>query len=401
MTALERPGPAGVAATSVAAADSAAVRGERTLAAAVAVSRLGALVVLGTDMVTQHLLAARVMPLGLLVTVAVVDSVAVISACLATGRVGPALAAADMVCVIALMAITLTPSAVGGPTSESPFYNFAVIATLTFGVAPWRLEWTVIGTLALGLANLAAALTSDSTYPLWNAIPDSVTFVAVGVVAWALAQLLRSSYRSLDRHHELALEQANALAVERERMRQQLDLGTHLLAAVDELSESDAITDPVAREQIGAEREWLRRLVVSGRTESAAVALPALRDLVAEKAAGGLHIDLVLPDAEPRLPPGAAGALVDATREALTNVSKHAGVGRATVSVRATGDGLQVEISDAGRGFDPSATTGGMGQRRSIRERMEAVGGRVQIESTRDAGTKVTLWAPVAVEGAP
>jgi signal transduction histidine kinase len=96
---------------------------------------------------------------------------------------------------------------------------------------------------------------------------------------------------------------------------------------------------------------------------------------------------------------GAAGAIVDATREALTNVSKHADVRDATVHVRVADDGLEVVISDIGRGFDASTTAGGIGQRQSIRERMEAVGGRAQIESTRGAGTRVTLWAPAAGTG--
>jgi signal transduction histidine kinase len=395
MTATVSAGPTAADATPQPAADTAVARGERTLAAAVAVSRVGGVAVLAADTFSWHR-AAFVTPTSPLVAIALVDSVVVISVCLATGRIWRGLAAADMLCVIALVTVTLIPAAVPGPSGESPFYNYAVVSTLTFGVAPWRLEWTVLGTLALALANIVSALQPDTTYLLWNAIPDSVTFVAVGAVAWALAQLVRVSYRALDRHHQLALTRANALAVERERLRQQLDLGSHLLAAVDELDDDSAVTDARAREQIRTEREWLRRLVTSGHTESAAVALPALRDLVAEKAAAGLHIDLFLPESEPTLRPGVAGALVDATREALTNVAKHAGVRRAMVTVRVTADGLEVEIFNSGRGFDPSATTGGIGQRRSIRERIETVGGRAKIESSRGSGTRVTLWASAA-----
>ncbi len=101
-------------------------------------------------------------------------------------------------------------------------------------------------------------------------------FVSVAVVAWSVARQLRNSARSLDKHHRLAVEQAAALAMERERARQQVDLRADLLSTVDELANGEAIADIRIRAQVAA-------------------------------------------------------PLVDAAREALTNVAKHGDTRRATL----------------------------------------------------------------------
>ena len=51
-------------------------------------------------------------------------------------------------------------------------------------------------------------------------------------------------------------------------------------------------------------------------------------------------------------------------------------------------------IHDDGTGFAPSQTREGVGLSRSIRGRMEEVGGRVEIDSRPGSGTEVRLWLP-------
>ena len=91
--------------------------------------------------------------------------------------------------------------------------------------------------------------------------------------------------------------------------------------------------------------------------------------------------------------------LFEAVRELLFNVVKHAGTGRAQVAMTATpNDGVQMTVSDQGTGWAKadakldSATTSGFGLF-SIRERLELLGGRLQVEAAPGRGTRVTISA--------
>lgn len=81
--------------------------------------------------------------------------------------------------------------------------------------------------------------------------------------------------------------------------------------------------------------------------------------------------------------------------EALQNVVKHAGPDSATVVTLSVATGeLVVEIRDDGAGFDADAPKG-IGIRNMI-ERIEAVGGRLDLRSTPGAGATVTASIPLA-----
>jgi len=91
-----------------------------------------------------------------------------------------------------------------------------------------------------------------------------------------------------------------------------------------------------------------------------------------------------------------------AVRELLFNVIKHAGVDRARVRVSKTvDDRLRIVVSDEGAGFkpprvhaaeDPSAGFGLFG----VRERIESLGGELELDSSPGRGTRITLLLPVS-----
>jgi PAS domain S-box-containing protein len=87
-------------------------------------------------------------------------------------------------------------------------------------------------------------------------------------------------------------------------------------------------------------------------------------------------------------------------RELLINVVKHANAEKVKVSVRRAGNQIHVSVEDDGVGFDvakvmsTSAKAGGFGFF-SIRERLEELGGHLEIDSKPGYGTKVTLMAPL------
>jgi PAS domain S-box-containing protein len=82
-------------------------------------------------------------------------------------------------------------------------------------------------------------------------------------------------------------------------------------------------------------------------------------------------------------------------QEALTNVRRHSGARRATVTLGVAGDEAWVEVEDDGRGFDPEESPG-MGLT-GMRERTLALGGKLEVESERGKGTRVRLHVPLSV----
>ncbi len=98
------------------------------------------------------------------------------------------------------------------------------------------------------------------------------------------------------------------------------------------------------------------------------------------------------------IPDDQAVLVFQSVRELLFNVLKHAGTGRAELSVEINAGELAIMVTDKGRGFDLSEVTGNEKGKRfglfSIRERMEAMGGRFMLASVPDQGTRATLILP-------
>jgi signal transduction histidine kinase len=81
--------------------------------------------------------------------------------------------------------------------------------------------------------------------------------------------------------------------------------------------------------------------------------------------------------------------------EALQNVGKYANASSASIRVAREGEMLTFEIEDDGDGFDPSATGYGTGLQ-GIADRLDALGGRVEVRSSPGHGTTISGVLPVA-----
>ena len=79
--------------------------------------------------------------------------------------------------------------------------------------------------------------------------------------------------------------------------------------------------------------------------------------------------------------------------EALQNAIKHADAHEIVVTFSETAGGLTFEVRDDGLGFDPQLAVAGSGTE-NVRDRLSAVGGRLQVDSTPGAGTTVAGWIP-------
>jgi CheY-like chemotaxis protein/anti-sigma regulatory factor (Ser/Thr protein kinase) len=99
--------------------------------------------------------------------------------------------------------------------------------------------------------------------------------------------------------------------------------------------------------------------------------------------------------------------LFESVRELLLNVVKHAGVRSAKVDLRCVGGtAMRITVEDSGRGFDPAiprkvgAPGGGLGIF-GITERLDLIGGQMQIESAPGQGSRFILTVPTRTAAAP
>ncbi|HET8720899.1 MAG TPA: response regulator [Nitrospira sp.] len=115
----------------------------------------------------------------------------------------------------------------------------------------------------------------------------------------------------------------------------------------------------------------------------------------------GLLVEVRLSQDRVPLPDDQAVLLFQSVRELLINVAKHAGTDRAVVSLTVDPDQqLIIEVRDEGRGFDPLAMEakseqGGFGLF-SVKERMQAMGGRLDVKSRQGEGARITMSLPLA-----
>ncbi len=113
----------------------------------------------------------------------------------------------------------------------------------------------------------------------------------------------------------------------------------------------------------------------------------------------GLRVELTVP---PQLEvgglePAAEVQLLRIVQEALSNVRKHARAHSVQVSFSVSDSEAQVTIVDDGRGFDAASAAGqgdGFGLR-SMRERAEALRGRLEVISQPGQGARVEVHLPV------
>jgi signal transduction histidine kinase len=116
---------------------------------------------------------------------------------------------------------------------------------------------------------------------------------------------------------------------------------------------------------------------------------PALRAL-ARRSAVPVSLDVQVPG---RLPEPVEVAAYYAVAEALTNIAKYAGASAAEVEAT-TGEGvLQVLVRDDGRGGADFGRGSGLA---GLKDRIEALGGRISLASSPGAGTTLQIALPLA-----
>jgi signal transduction histidine kinase len=197
-----------------------------------------------------------------------------------------------------------------------------------------------------------------------------------------LVETAATERRRLERNlHDGAQQQLNALALK-------------LRLATTRLTEGPDVTGPLlddAQADLAMAIEELRELARG--IHPATLSEHGLGRALASLAERSL-VDVTLSEVPAeRLSEALEVAAYYLVAEALTNIAKHADADSATVSVVDRQRVLLVEVADDGRGGADMTRGTGL---RGLADRVEALGGRLLIDSPRGAGTRLRAEIPTA-----
>lgn len=214
-----------------------------------------------------------------------------------------------------------------------------------------------------------------------------------------LAHLLRSAANRVDEASELAtqaaIERARIDAKERERSR--IDALVHDSVLTTLLVAANANTPDQAHAAVDSAKNAVARLREAARDEAATDSVSvisffqALGELVQRQ---DPRAEISVSGADGRqLEAELVAALTDATSQAVANSLQHAGrSAKRLVRMKATAKEIKIVIKDDGVGFWPSRVPKNrLGLRMSIIDRVEAVDGRVFIDSKPGHGASIVL----------
>jgi signal transduction histidine kinase len=129
--------------------------------------------------------------------------------------------------------------------------------------------------------------------------------------------------------------------------------------------------------------------------------VPAIKSLLASECCPkGMGVTFDVTGTQKRLDSLIETVLFRVTQEALTNVTRHAGINEAVVRLNYTPEAVTLGVLDSGRGFDPNEPLHpprGWGLE-GMRERVESVGGELILYSAPGRGTTVEVVIPLACD---
>ena len=233
--------------------------------------------------------------------------------------------------------------------------------------------------LALGIGAIAATNLSLS------AVRDGL--LSGGLVVGGLALIMGPWIAVLvrDRREE---RQRRIRADERAEMAAHLHDSVLQTLALVQRADDPARMAALARRQERELRGWLYGGGSEPDPATVRAAVEHLAGVIEDR--HGVVMDVVAVGDAPLDP--AMESLVAAAGEAMTNAARWSGCATVSVYLEATPQGVEVFVRDRGAGFDPQAVDGdSRGIRDSIRGRLDRVGGRCEITSSKGHGTEVRL----------
>ncbi len=232
----------------------------------------------------------------------------------------------------------------------------------------------LLGT-SFGLALICAAITV--LYIRWSIHQMQWQASELNKVSWHMLQSQEAAARrfSHELHDELgqslAAVKANLLAPE-DRKQDCLSLVDEAIANVRELSQ---LLRPVILDDFGLE-----------------AGLRWLTEKFAQRTGLDLHFDSNLPG---RLPDETETHLFRIAQEALTNIARHSGASRVSVSLKGEDEKAWLRIEDNGRGLEATASKTSRIGVTGMRARASQAGGELTVSSLPSGGVRIEAWVPI------
>lgn len=242
---------------------------------------------------------------------------------------------------------------------------------------------------------------------------------ALVTIAYDITERKKAERERLDYEAKLrSLASDLALAEERERRRIAADLHDHACQslALSKMKVQSLLktSDPVHVEALQSICEMLNETIENVRELTFDLSSPtlykigleaALEELLRDRLKGEHNIMYRFSD-DGRRKPLSQDVLVllfQCVRELLINVIKHAHAREVTLDIARNDRFITVAVSDDGVGFDVDEIWLPRPDRRSvglfnIRERLDHIGGRLDIDSQPSRGSRLTLVAPLKTE---
>ena len=302
---------------------------------------------------------------------------------------------------------------------ERPYFAFgypaaaAVTWGATRGVGAGVAAGLVLGaSLVVGQLANGIELPGERPVVLLDLAGGTLNFVLAGGAVGLVARLLERSAGQLRRATEetiRARERAARLA-ERESLARQIhDSVLQALALVHKRGRELAAGGPVPPDQVdglaemaGSQERALRSLILRDPDEERTPAGAASLRAALEALAGDERSLPVTVGATGALwlPARHVEELAAAVRQALDNVVEHAGASRVALFAEEDDATVVVTVRDDGRGFAYDErrllAEGKIGLAKSIKGRVEQLGGTMAVTSRPGAGTEVELRVPTA-----
>jgi two-component system, NarL family, sensor histidine kinase DesK len=273
--------------------------------------------------------------------------------------------------------------------------NAGAIGMLIYvaAMAPYTTESLAVASAAIAAATLigtAEGILLHQPFVAWI----SMAFLTAGV---GIGNLVGAVQKRANQKLSLAQDQIEHLAkvAERERIARDLhDVLGHTLSVVvlkSELAGKLMGTDAAqARREIGEVEEIARRALSEVREAIRGYRAEGIGAEIARARrtldAAGVSLDCRGDGV--RLDPNHESVLALVLREAITNILRHAGASRCRLELAADGGRTVLRVEDDGRGAIGHEGNG----LRGMRERIEALGGRLEIDSQQ--GTRLTAEIP-------
>lgn len=278
-----------------------------------------------------------------------------------------------------------------------PAMGSAILAAV---FAPLRVALPMVLVVASALVAGAWLHKSGTSGTFGETAVNAYFLLGFAALAWFFSALLRRSAGEVEEATGQAIEARGREAAARarfdERTRQYDVLHHTVLSTLSKIARGGLDHRAAeVRALCARDADFLRGLLTGAADESPGDLAAALASVVRDKQALGLRVHSQFHALPGDLPAAVSTMLVGAAREALTNVTKHAGANEAWLTAVGDGDGVHLSVVDRGVGFEPDQATAGRGLVRELRHGVIETGGSVTVTSSPGDGTAVEVrWAP-------